>query len=348
MLRFPIREQITFSKRLAMILNSGVAIREGLLMLDSGGSPSVKYILERITDDVSRGISLANALASFEQLVGAFTVNIVRVGETSGMLPGNLAYLSEELKKKETLRKKVFGALIYPAIIVFATVGISLVLTVYIFPKITPIFQGFKKQLPLSTRILIGISNFLIHDGLLLACLVIIAGIGCVFLLRMSRPRHVADFVILTLPIIGRLSRSYNLANITRTMSLLLKGDVPIVQTLEIISNSIGNTVYRDDLVRITDEVRRGKKLSLQMQTCGDRFPSLCTQMISVGEETGDLANSLMYVSEMYEEDINELTKNLATLIEPVLMIVMGVIVGFIAISIITPIYGITQDLTPH
>ena len=331
-----------------MVLRSGVAVREGLLMLDVGGSRSSAFILDCIIRDISRGTSLASALSSFEQLVGAFTINIVKVGEASGTLPGNLAYLAEELKKRDALRKKVLGALVYPAVIVLATVGISLVLTVYIFPKILPIFQGFKQQLPFSTRVLITLSDILVHDGIVLLIALIMTGIGAVFLLRVPRVRRAADRMILALPIFGRLSRAYNLANITRTVSLLMNGDVRVLQALEIISKSIGNTMYRDDIVYIAEAVRHGKKVSISMRECSSRFPPLCAQMIAVGEETGDLAGSLMYISDMYEEDINELTKNLATLIEPVLMIVMGVIVGFIAISIITPIYGITQNLSLH
>ena len=349
MVRFPIRDQIAFSKRLSMVLRSGVPLREGLLMLDvSGDSHSSSYILRRIIDDVSRGISLGGALASFVNIVGAFTINIIKVGEASGTLPGNLAYLSEELKKKDMLRKKVLGALVYPSVIVVATVGISLVLTIYIFPKIIPIFQGFKHELPLPTRLLIAISNLLIHDGVLIALGLTAMAVGFVFLLRLPYVRRAADRIVLALPLFGRLSRSYNLSNITRTLSLLLQGNVRIVQALSIIAESTSNTVYRDDLIRIADGVHHGRKLSMRMKECSGRFPHLCAQMIAVGEETGDLAGSLMYVSEMYEEDINDLTKNLSSLIEPVLMIVMGVIVGFIAISIITPIYGITQDLTPH
>ncbi len=349
MVRFPVREQIVFSKRLAMILHSGVAVREGLLMLDIGNSSrSTAYILGCIVDDVSRGTSLAQAFVSFEHLVGAFTINIIKVGEASGTLSNNLAYLAEELKKRDALHKKVLGALIYPVIIVIATVGISLILTVYIFPKITPIFRGFKQQLPLSTRILIAVSSFLIHDGAFVALGIVGVGIGLVFIRRISRIRLMLDRAILSLPIFGKLFRSYDLSTITRTTSLLLQGDVHIVPALMIVAESCSNAVYREDLMRIAEAVRHGKKLSACLRACGDHFPPLCAQMIAVGEETGDLAGSLKYVSDMYEEDINELTKNLATLIEPVLMIVMGVIVGFIAISIITPIYGITQDLTPH
>ena len=167
MLRLPIRDQIMFAKRLAMILRSGVPVRESLLMLDvKDNSPSAAYIFGRLLEDVSRGVTLSDAMSALVTVFGAFSINMVKVGEASGTLHHNLSYLSEELKKKDALKKKVIGALMYPAVIVVATILISTVLTVYIFPKIIPIFQGFKQQLPLSTRVLIALSSFLIKDGL--------------------------------------------------------------------------------------------------------------------------------------------------------------------------------------
>jgi type II secretory pathway component PulF len=349
MFRFPIREQVMFSKRLAMILRSGTPVREALVMLDvKDNSRSAGYIFSHIISDVSRGMTLSASMTAFESVFGIFSINMIKVGESSGTLHQNLSYLSEELKKKDALRKKVIGALMYPAVIVVATAGISTILTVYIFPKIIPIFQSFKQKLPLSTRVLIGLSSFLIKDGLLLLVFLIITAIGFFFLMRSVRAKRLTDQSILYLPLFGTLSRSYNLANSTRTASLLLKGDVRIVQALSIVGESTRNSAYREALERIADAVMRGGKLSASMRGYPRLFPSLCTQMIAAGEETGDLAGSLMYVSDMYEEEIADITKNLTTLLEPILMVVMGVIVGFIAISIITPIYGITQDLTPH
>jgi type IV pilus assembly protein PilC len=332
-----------------MILRSGTPVREGLLMLSRGNdSRSAAYIVDSIIADISRGKTLALSMMPFSSIFGIFSIQMIKVGESSGTLHQNLNYLSEELKKKDALRKQMIGALLYPAVIIVATVGISTVLTVYIFPKIIPIFQSFKQRLPLSTRILIGLSNFLIKDGLLLLLALIIFGIGLFFLMRSVHVKRVVDTMTLRLPLFGTLTRSYNLANITRTASLLLKGDVRIVQAIEIVAESTSNCVYRQSLEHIQHAVTHGEKLSSLMRNYPTIYPSLCTQMIMAGEETGDLAGSLMYVSDMYEDEIADLTKNLTTLLEPVLMIVMGVIVGFIAISIITPIYGITQDLTPH
>ena len=346
MLRFSTREQAHFAKRLGMILRSGMPIMQGLHMLgDQAKSSSSKFIYGHLIMNVERGQPLSNGLEKFQKIFGEFCINIIRVGESSGTLHENLEYLAEELKKKEALRKKVIGSLVYPAVIVFATVGISLILTVYIFPKITPIFQSFKTQLPLSTRALIAISNFLMRDGEWLFLGIIAASIGYVFLLRVERAHYILDKILLRLPIFSKLSRSYNLANCARTLGLLLKSDMRIVDSLEIVSKSTRNLAYREALERVSSEVMRGQKISREMLENPSLFPPLFVQMIAVGEQTGNLSGSLLYLSEMYEEEISDLTKNLTTMLEPILMIVMGVIVGFIAISIITPIYGITSSL---
>jgi type II secretory pathway component PulF len=348
-LRFSVREQIVFSKRLGMIMRSGTPVREALLMLDTQhNTPSASYVLGRVIADVSRGQTLSVALSSFASIFGVFAIHMIRVGEVSGTLHHNLSYLAEELKKKDALRKKVMGALVYPLVIVCATIAISTVLTVYIFPKITPIFQSFKHQLPLMTRILIALSSFLIVDGIWLLLFLVMVSIALYFLLQKPSVKRVVHRLILYLPLVGTVSRYYNLAMTARTLSLLLKGEVRIVEALSVVADSTQQSVYRECLYDIASAVARGKLLSAQMGKYPELFPLLATQMIAVGEDTGDLAGALMYISDMYEEEINDLTHNLTVLLEPILMLVMGFVVGFIAISIITPIYGITQDLTPH
>lgn len=348
LLRFGTQEQAIFAKRLGMILRSGMPIMQGLRMLgQQKQSDSATYIYGELIKDVENGQSLSSGLEKFQKIFGEFCVNIVRVGESSGTLHENLDYLAQELKKKTALRKKVLGALVYPAVVVVATVGISLVLTVYIFPKITPIFTSFKTQLPMSTRMLIAISNFLMHDGEWLLIGVIAAAILYYFLLRIPRFHFLVDSILLQLPLFGTLSQYYNLANTARTLGLLLKSDMGIVGALSIVTKSSRNLAYKRALSHATTEVMKGQKMSDQLAKDPKLFPPLFTQMVMVGEQTGNLSGSLMYLSDMYEEEINDLTRNLTTLVEPVLMVVMGVIVGFIAISIITPIYGITSQLTP-
>jgi type IV pilus assembly protein PilC len=349
MLRFSARDQSVFAKRLAMILRSGVPVIDGLAMLETGNhSRSALYILKSLIHDVSHGQTLSGSLASFAHIFGAFTINIVRVGESSGTLHENLDYLSQELQKKDALKKKIVGALIYPALIVASTLGISLVLTLYIFPKIMPVFQSFKQDLPLSTKILISLSQFLLHNGILLLIGMLVCIVGVFFSLRMSRVRRALDRAILYVPLFGVLVRYYNLATFSRTMSLLLSADLGVVRALSVVSESTHHSLYRESFTHMVEQVSRGQTLSLMMHTDRALFPPLTVQMVAVGERTGNLSGSLMYLSTMYEEEIDQLTRNMTTLVEPVLMLLMGVVVGFVALSIITPIYGITQNLGPH
>ena len=350
LIRFTNQDQILFTKRLSMILRSGMPIMEGLhILAEETRSASSAYIYESLIIDVSNGQPLSTGLARFHRAFGEFSINIIKVGEASGTLHENLEYLSEELKKKQVLKRQVFGALVYPAVIVAATIGITVMLTVFIFPKIIPIFQSVKATLPWSTRALIVISNFLSHHGIALFFSIVAAIIAFIASMRLFPRFHlIMDHVLLRIPLLGKLSKYYNLANICRTTSILLRSDVRIVQAIELVAASTKNLAYRNELLTAKERIINGQKISTQFGANKTLFPTMLAQMVTVGESTGNLGGTLMYLSGMYEEDINELTKNLTTLLEPILMIVMGLVVGFIAISIISPIYSITSSLNPH
>lgn len=343
-------DQISFAKRLAMILRSGMPIMEGLHMLhDEAHSRSSGFVYRRLIASVNEGQPLSRGLTEFQSFFGEFAINILRVGEASGTLHENLEYLAEELKRKQALKRKVVGALVYPALIIVATSGIVVMLTVFIFPKILPIFQSVKATLPWSTRALIAISGFLGAHGIALVIGLVLACVGFVAAMRLVPVFHlVMDKLLLRVPLLGKLSQYYNVANISRTLSLLLKSDVRIVQAIELVADSTTNLAYRTELYAARERIIKGQKIAAQFREKPQLFPPLMGQMIAVGEQTGNLSGTLSYVSEMYEEDISELTKNLTTLIEPILMIIMGLVVGFIAISIITPIYSITSSLSPR
>ncbi len=348
-MHFPLQDRILFMKRLGMILRSGMPLMEGLHMLgDESRTRSGTYVYRSLIADVSNGQSLSTGMARFERHFGEFCVNIIRIGEASGTLRENLEYLAEEMKRKQVLKRKVIGALVYPAVIVVATVGIVVMLTVYIFPKIIPIFASVKATLPLSTRMLIVISSFLSAWGVVLFFGIVALFVAIAFLMRLPRFHYWMDCILLRTPLLGALSRYYNLANISRTMALLLKSDVRIITSIDLVAASTRNLVYREELVAARERIVQGQKISVQFRQNPRLFPSMLAQMVAVGESTGNLSGTFEYISEMYEEEINELTKNLTTLLEPILMIVMGLIVGFIAVSIITPIYSITQNLNVH
>ncbi len=328
------------------MIKAGMSILDSLKLLrKQARSRSMKKILDHLTDEISNGQFLSTALENFRSVFGDFAVNIIRVGEASGILYENLNYLTEELTKKKELKRKILGALIYPMVIVAATFGITGLLTIYIFPKILPIFKSLNVVLPISTRILIAVSDFLIHYGGFVA----LGFLGMVILiwliLRIKAVRFLNDRIILMVPLIGNMSQNYNMANFCRTLGLLLKSDIKVVEAISITADTLTNLVYKKELKNISVDIARGEEISKHLEQKTRLFPSMLSQMVAIGENTGNLSETFLYLSEFYEKEVDETVKNLSNVLEPVMMVLMGAIVGFIAISIITPIYEITQNL---
>jgi type IV pilus assembly protein PilC len=348
--RLSLQEQMMFAKRLAILLKAGVPILGALKMMQK--QTTAKNSLHVVTDlanGVERGQFLHVRLDRYRKFFGDFAVNIVKVGEVSGTLHENLGYLSDELKKQKELRSKVIGALVYPIFIVVATLGITILLTVYVFPKILPILTTFNTQLPFSTRALIFISSLFIHWGWLIT--IIVLALIALFVLSLRKKPHFALFIdrgLLKIPVLGKLLQSYNMANFCRTLGILLQSDVRIVEAISITATTSTNLVYRDSLLKLGDVIKKGGKISAFLEEEGKIYPPMVYQMVHVGESTGKLSDSLAYLAEIYENEVDDLTKNLSTSIEPLLMIFMGLMVGFIAVSIITPIYSFTQNLNPY
>lgn len=305
-------------------------------------------MFDQIIEDISNGQFLAKSLGKFNRVFGDFAINIIHTGESSGTLDESLSYLAEELEKKQKLRRKVFGALIYPALIVIATLGITGLLMVYIFPKVMPIFESLDVDLPWTTKVLVWLSVFLSQWGLWLLLGVMAIFVGLWWLISNKESAHYMwDKFVLRIPLLGKIALSYQVSNITRTLGLLLKTDMGVIDALKITANTTSNMVYRRQFNGFLDKIIQGESISGQLSERPDIFPDMLTQMVAIGEKTGRLSDTFLYLSELYEDDVDDLTKNLSNSIEPALMIFMGVIVGFIAVSIITPIYEITQNLNP-
>lgn len=347
MSRMSIKEQTFFIKRLSFLIKAGVPMLESLVMIrDQTRKKNYVNIFNTIIIDVSNGQYLSTSLSKFIHIFGEFSINIIYFGESTGILGDNLVYLAEELKKKNALRKKILSAFIYPVIVILATLCIIGFLMIYLFPKIMPVFLNLHIKLPISTRLVIFFSNTLIHHWFLLIFIFISFFVVLFMVFKKSlRFRFYFDKVITKLPKIGNLVKYYNLANSTRTMGLLLKSGVTLSDTLDITAKISKNLVYKEEFKAMSKEINRGEQISTHFIKNTDLFPDVLAQIIYVGERTGNLSNSLIYVSELYESEVDEFTKNINTLIEPALMILAGILVGFIAISIITPIYSITQNL---
>lgn len=348
--RFSLKKQAFFAKRLSFLISSGVPVLESMYFLKSQSGSKAEFTLyDKLISGISNGQSLANSMSGLGSLFGNFTVNMVRAGEFSGTLNVNLGYLAQELKKKEILRRKILSALLYPAIITLSTLGITSALVAYIFPKILPVLENLNTSLPWTTRMLIFISEAMRDYGVYVFFIALLAStLMIIAVKKFPNFRLIFHKIILRTPYLGKIILNYNLTNCSRTLSLLLEGGLVLEEAIILVADTTENLEYKNALRKTASTVANGKNISDALQKYPKIFPTMLINMVSVGEKSGNLSNTLMYLSEYYESEFEDQTKNFSSAIEPVLMIVMGVMVGFVAISIITPIYGISQHLRPN
>lgn len=343
-LRVPLAEKMLFVKHLSIMIKSGMTLLDSLeLLKKQSRSKSFKKIINELMVDIDNGQFLSASLEKHTAVFGEYFINIIRVGEASGTLAENLEYLHEELKKGFELRRKVKGAMIYPIIILVATFGISGLLVLFVFPKMIPLFENLQVELPLSTRMLISGINFLNKYSLWIA--VGVVGFAVLFWLsfKVKPIRFFYHRLLLELPLIGKTSRQINMTTFSRTLSSLLKSGVKIVDAILITGNTMPNLIYQRKLKGAAEHVRGGGLISQYLLKQEKFFPLEFSQMIEVGENTGNLDKNLVYLADFYEAEVDNVFKNLSTTLEPILLLLMGVMVGFIAVSIITPIYKIAQ-----
>lgn len=340
------QERINFARHLSIVIKAGLPILEGLrLIRRQTASRAVVSIIDQVIVDIGNGQFLANSLSRYPHVFDDFFISIVRVGETSGTLAQNLVYLADELKKSQDLRSKVRSAMIYPIIIMFATSGLVSFLVFFAFPKILPLFASLHVELPVTTRILIAIASFFLNYwqyliGGLIALFIIVK-----VLLTLRPVRLISSRLILALPIFSKIIIDVNMANFTRILSVLLRGGIKIVEAVNITSQTFSNLVYRTELARAADGVQRGDQLAKYLAHDKKIFPQLLSGLIEIGENTGNLEDNLLYLADYYRDEAEVSIQNLTTLIEPLLLLLMGLVVGFVAVSIITPIYQITQGV---
>ncbi|MDO8537151.1 MAG: type II secretion system F family protein [bacterium] len=341
-----IQDKINFARHLSIVVKAGLPILEGLKMIQKQTeSKALVRVIEQIIRDVSDGQFLATSMERAPHVFDGFFVNIVRVGETSGTLAANLLYLAEELKKSHDLKSKIRSAMIYPVIIMIATITLISFLVFFAFPKILPLFASLHVELPLPTRILIAVSSFLLASGLWVLGGVAIALIGLRVLFLIPPIRLLFHKLLLILPIFGSLSVQINVANFTRILAVLLRGGIKIVEAVTITAATFDNLVYRQTLLYSAEQIKKGEQLASYLAAHRHTFPVLLSGLIEIGENTGNLEDNLIYLADYYREEAEHSIQNLTSLIEPLLLLTMGLVVGFVAISIITPIYKITQGV---
>ena len=336
-------DRVMITRYLSVMIKAGVNIAEAINILrEQTASLQLKKILAKITDSVREGRRLSDSFALYPKIFPDLYVNIIRAGEESGTLEENLNRLADQLERDYDLRRNVLSAMFYPVLVIIVTFVLGVGLALFVLPKVTQLFESFNVALPISTRILLWFAKIVQNYGIM--AVVVMAGSLAIltwfFRRKIFRPYF--HRMILMIPILGHIVQNVNLARFCRIFSSLLKSGLAVNEALKILAETLGNIPYRKSLQRTLREVEKGNKISDSLKMDAKLFPPVVFRTISVGEQSGNLEEILVYLAEFYEEEVQTTTKNLSTVIEPLLLVGIGLIVGGIAMSIITPIYKIT------
>lgn len=336
---------LLFSKHLSITLKSGLTLIEGLEILTDQAKGRMKKVLEDILDTVKSGEAFHTALEKYPKYFSPIFVNMVRSGEVAGTLDESLHRISIQLNKANSLRKKIRAAMIYPIMVFIAVFGLGMSVAIFVLPKILPLFKTLDIELPLTTRMLIKIAEVFEAHGFLIGIGLFVSFFGLMWFLKLNAIKPFTHRVILKLPIIKTIVTNINLERFTRIFGTLLDSGLTIDHSLRITAEATENRVYRKAILSLIPQVEAGNTLEMSISKYPKLFPIITTRMIGVGEGTGNLDSTLTYLAGFYEDLVDEATKNLSTIIEPVLLIIIGIVVGTVAISILGPIYQITGNI---
>ncbi len=338
----PLKEKLFFVQYLGIMLKSGISLAGGLKTL-SAQTPNKRFakIIGEIADSVEKGVSFTESLKPHQKIFGELFVNMIEAGEVSGKLENVLIQLYTQLKKQHELVSKVKGAMTYPAVIIVAMVGIGTFMMVKIVPQMVGMLKEFNAELPLATRILIAVSDAIVNNGLMVAGILVVSILVIIQIMRTYRGRYYWQTIVLHMPIISPIVKKVNLAKFSRTISTLLKTDIMIIKTFQITANVLGNLHYRKAVNEMSEKIQKGSQINEVVSAYPKLFPPVVNQIISVGEQTGELDNILGELAEFYEGEVDKIMDNLPSIIEPLLILILGCAVGGMAVAIIMPMYSL-------
>ena len=340
----PLAEKLFFIQHLGIMLKAGISLSTALKTLaKQTTNKRFARIIADISRNVEKGVSFTESLKPHEKIFGQLFINMIESGEISGKLEEVLKRLYLQFKKNHELVSKVKGALIYPIVILIAMSGIGTFMMIAVVPKITAMFKDFNAELPLATKLLIKFSDSLVANGLLYLVALIVVILIIVQLIKTKRGRYAFHGLLLKLPIFSPIIKKINLARFARTTSSLLKTDIMIIKSFQIAANVLGNVHYRQALMEMSDKIKKGGTINEVVANYPKLFPPVVAQMIAVGEDTGELDYILEELAEFYEGEIDQTMNNLPAIIEPILILVLGLVVGGMAVAVIMPMYALTS-----
>lgn len=343
----PVIQKIFFTQNLGVMLRGGFSISRAMSTLAlQTNHRYFKKILLSLQSDLEGGIGFAQALRKYPRIFPELFTNMISAGEASGKLDDVLKSLTIQMKKDHQLISKVKGAMTYPIVVIIAMIGAGVAMIVFVIPKLLGVFAESNTELPLPTRILIIISDQLTHNGLwyglgVIAAIVLIGAIG-----RNPRGKHFFDTIALNTPILGPIIKNINLARFTRNLSSMMATDIPIIQAFQIIAATLSNSLYRESIDQASQALRTGTTIAKVLEKYPKLYPPIIQQMVSVGEESGTLDEVAGELANFLEEEVDQTMANLSTIIEPVLLLVLGVAVAGMAVAILLPMYNLSNTIS--
>jgi type IV pilus assembly protein PilC len=338
-------EKIIFAKNLGMMIRAGLSVTRALAVMEKQAKRRApKKLFAELMADVSRGQAFSDSMKNHPKTFSPLFISMARAGEESGNLAESLLVVSSQMEKSYLLTKKVRGALIYPGVILSVMMVIGVLLLIFMVPTLTETFEGLDIELPLSTRLVIITSDFFVQNTLLVISAMLLAIFMAVSFIRSRPGKSLVDIVSIRLPVIGTMIKEVEAARTARTLSSLLSSGVEIVVALDVTTDVIQNHLYKRALEHTRSAIEKGRQMSSVIAEYEELYPPFVAEMILVGEETGKISEMFGGVADFYEEEVDQKTKNLSTIIEPVLMVIIGAAVGFFAISMLAPTYSLVDN----
>lgn len=344
--RVSLREKILFARNMGIMIQAGLALSRALqVFFKQTKNPKFRIVLQSIIDDINKGSSLSDAMQKFTDVFPPVFIFMVRAGEESGGLVDALNVVGSQMEKTYSLKKKIRGAMMYPAVILFVMLVVGVLMMLYVVPGLSATFKEMHVPLPTLTKVIIAISDFLQND-LLIAILVLLGFSSFVWwFARTTIGNRSIAWVAIRLPIFGKLIQEFNSALVTRTMSSLISAGVDIVHAIEITEDVVSNVFYKETLERAKKGVQKGDPLSRVFLDHPEIYPVMVGDMMEVGEETGRLSEMLLKIAVFYEDEVDQATSDMSKLIEPILMVTIGVFVGIFAMAMISPMYSLMNSI---
>ncbi|MEK7187812.1 MAG: type II secretion system F family protein [Patescibacteria group bacterium] len=338
------KDFVIFSRQLALLLNARLPLGDALRnLVQQTQNTTLKEAVTLVAEDINSGLSFSQALERQSSVFSEFFISLIRASEVTGNLAEAAAFLADYYEKELVITSKVKSALMYPIIVVFLFIGVSVLLITVVFPQIGPIFAQAKVDLPLFTRILLSSGDFLSRWWLALIISLVVIMATILDYARTKEGEAVFDELKIRLPIVGKIYTPLVITRISNNAAILLHGGVPVAQTLEIVSQTVDNAVYEELLRDISNAVRQGDTISKAMARQPDYFPTLVPQMLAVGEITGQVDEIFTRIATLYGRELDDTINNMTELIQPVLMVGLGLLTGLLFGSILIPLYKLVS-----